>query len=145
MSLFFFIGFLALLLLISVLIVAAVVEVSELFKSLSCSDIRITNEGTMIERNQRQYLIHLFFSVVCIHVVCADLVFVGVIFNDPVASGGKKPYCFSNVTEYMLVDYDDSLSYFFLAAWLGRLFLFLGFYCCARALVSEDVVFFLVA
>lgn len=142
MSVFFFVSFLALW--IVVLMNTAVVKVTELVESLRRPNFRIIDERTVIQGNQWQYLVHLFLSVVGIHVVSANLVFVGVVLDDPVASGWKKSNCFSNAAEDMLIDHDSSLSYLLLTGWLSWLFLLFCFDGGAGALVSKDIVLLLI-
>ena len=96
----------------------------------------------MIKGNQRQNFIHLFLSVVGIHIISTHFVFVGLVLYDPVASGWKQPHWLGNIAENSFIDKHRSLSDFFLAFRLTFRDLLLSFHSCCRGLVSKNVVFF---
>lgn len=87
---------------------------------------------------------HLLLSVVCVHVVCADLVLIIVVFDDPVAPGRQETHCLCYVAKGVFVDYHSPLCYLLLALWFHRHWLLLFLYCCRRAFVPENVILLLV-
>lgn len=140
MDIFLFILFLPVVLEVG-LLAATIVEVSELFEGLWSSNLRVVDKGTMVKGNQGQNLVHFFFPIVGIHVVCTNLVLVVVIFDDPIATSRQEAHGFSNSAENVLVYYYGALGDLLLALNFDNFGLLLCLHGSRWAIISENIIF----
>ena len=119
------------------------VEVFQSCQAYCCLHVFVSDKLTVVQRYQRQQLIHLLLSVVGIHVICCYFVLRVIVSNYPVASRGQKANAFNNVTENMIIDQYFSWSCLLIVFRLRFSWFFLFLYGCRGGLVSKYIVFFI--
>lgn len=125
-----------------VLVLLAVVEISQHSNSFGGFYFVVADELAVVEGDQGKHLKHLFLAVVGVHVLGCYFVFVDVAANNPVATRWHQTDTLCDSAEQILVYEHCSLGCLLLGLYFWSFRFFLGLYCCRGTFVTKNIVLF---